>query len=279
MRLAIMLTCFNRKEKTLRCIERLHKQKNIPQFDLFVCDDNSSDGTVKAIGEKYPNTILLEGSGSLFWSRGMYKVMNAAIEIGYDYYLMVNDDVDFFENMWILMHEPFSRSGPLGVVGCTLSQSTLKQTYGGSTFIKGKWNYYIGSMLSPSNSCFVKCDLANWNCFLINHEVIKQVGIIDPLYEHAMGDYDYSFRMRIKKINILLAKQFIGFCESNGIENSYKDSTLPRKTRVRKLFGPKGLPVKSWFYFTKSYYGHTWLRNFLVPYIKNIGCIIAGKNC
>lgn len=279
MRLAIMFTCFNRKEKTLRCIESLYKQRNIPQFDLYVCDDNSSDSTVEAIREKFPNTIILKGSGSLFWTRGMYKVMKAANEVGYDYYLMVNDDVEFIDTMWISMYEPFSEYRTLGVVGCTLSQSTLKQTYGGSKFFKDRWNYYIGPMLAPAEGYFVECDLANWNCFLISQEVVKRVGIIYPVYEHAMGDFDYSFRMRRKNIKIVLAKQFVGYCETNGIEGSFKDSTLPRKTRLKKLFQPNGLPIKSWFYFTKSYYGHTWFRNFLVPYIKDIGRIIAGKNC
>jgi glycosyltransferase involved in cell wall biosynthesis len=49
--IAVLMTCFNRKEKTLCCIESLFAQENMPTFDLYVCDDASTDGTSEAILE------------------------------------------------------------------------------------------------------------------------------------------------------------------------------------------------------------------------------------
>lgn len=51
-------------------------------------------------------------------------------------------------------------------------------------------------MLEPNKTKYVKCDLANWNCFLITKGIIEKVGLIDPIYEHSLEDFDYSLRMK-----------------------------------------------------------------------------------
>jgi GT2 family glycosyltransferase len=182
-------------------------------------------------------------------------------------------------DMWIKMMSAYEKNYPCGVVGCMLSKKTKMQSYGGSLFISDKKGDYVGPMLAPKSDEYVKCDLANWNCFLINNEIVMKVGLIDSRYEHAMGDFDYSFRMRRSGYTIILAKEYVGYCENNGIHNTYKDKQLGRKKRLKKLFSANGLPVKSWYYFTKTYYEHGHIRNFLVPYIKYLSCIILGRDC
>lgn len=279
MSLAIMLTCFNRKNKTIQCLESLYRQKDIPSFDLYVCDDKSTDGTAKAIRNEFPKAIVLKGTGNLFWSRGMHVAMKAAVEKEYDYYLMVNDDVEFFDTMWNEMYLPFVNHNLRGVVGCMLSKETGQQSYGGAKFYTTTHGDYIGSMLAPSSEHFMECDLANWNCFLIDQYVVKEVGLIDSRYEHAMGDFDYSFRMKQKDIPILLAKEYVGYCENNLPKGTFKDSSQSRRNRLKKLFAPNGLPIKSWWHFTMTYYVHSKYRNFFIPYIKYLTCIFLGRDC
>lgn len=278
-KIAVIFTCHNRKEKTLRCIKSLLQQENMPKFMLYVCDDGSTDGTDQAIMNAYPNSVIIYGNGNLFWSRGMHKAMSAAVKENYDLYLMVNDDVEFFPAMWETMYQAYLDNMDCGIVGCTISASTGKQSYGGANFIIDKSGDYVGSMIAPSNKEYVPCDLANWNCFLVSAEIVNVVGLIDNRYEHAMGDFDYSFRMKENSFNLVLAKNYIGYCENNGISNTFKDANLSRKQRLHKLFSPNGLPVKSWKYFTKKYYKNGAFRNFIVPYIKYIFCIIFKREC
>lgn len=276
---AIVFTCFNRKEKTISCLESLKHQKNMPVFDLYVCDDCSTDGTKQAILEIYPDANIVEGTGSLFWSRGMHHAMKKAAEKTYDYYLMINDDVEFFPTMWESVYTAIVDNRNSGVIGCVLSKQTGKQSYGGSNFISCKTGDYISPMIAPSKDEYISCDLANWNCFLISKQILEAVGIVDDRYEHAMGDFDYSFRMKKLNFNIVLAKEYVGYCENNGIENTFKDSKLVRAQRFKKLFAPTGLPIKSWGCFTKQYYKHGRMKNFIVPYIKNSLYILIGRDC
>lgn len=41
-------------------------------FDVFLVDDESTDGTSEAIKSEFPEVSIIKGDGSLFWNRGMY---------------------------------------------------------------------------------------------------------------------------------------------------------------------------------------------------------------
>lgn len=279
MQLAILLTCHNRKEKTYRCLKSLYKQYDIPSFTTYICDDKSSDGTVDMIKREFPESRIIQGTGDLFWTRGMYKAMQEAYKDVPDLYLMVNDDVEFENNMWHSMLAAYEGSKHNGVVGCVKSKQYGHQTYGGNLFLRTKTNYIVGHMLAPEKGRRVQCDVANWNCFLIDKFVVEKVGMIDPYYEHAMGDFDYSLRMRKSGISIVLADEFIGYCEENSTAGSFRDKNLPTGKRFKLLFKPNGLPVKSWRYFTKKYYGMYGARNFVMPYIKYTLAFLLHKDC
>lgn len=276
---AVLFTCFNRKEKTVRCVKSLLNQNSIPTFDLYVCDDGSTDGTAEAILEVYPNANIIQGTGNLFWSRGMHVVMKEAVQRGYDYYLMVNDDVEFSPSMWETIFEPY-REGKkcCGVVGYTKSSVGEQGTYGGHKMVKSKMNYVIGQMVEIRNDTFATVDVANWNCFLVSNHVVEKVGLIDPYYEHGLGDYDYSLRMRKQDIEILVAKSFVGFCENNSKENTYLDGKVPRLKRMKLMLRPNGFPIKSWFYFVNKHYGIYKYRSAIMPYVKNVIAIILGRD-
>jgi hypothetical protein len=85
--------------------------------------------------------------------------------------------------------------------------------------------------------------------------------------------------MREKGFGIVLAKSYVGYCERNTPENTFRDSSVPRMKRIGKLFAPNGLPVRSWYRFTAAHYRHGKARVFLAPYLKYLGCILLGKDC
>jgi len=92
--IAVLLTCYNRKEKTISCLDALFKNI-IPDgcsLNVFLVDDGSTDGTEDAVRNAYPQINIIKGDGSLFWNGGMRVAFEAAIKNGFDYYLWLNDD-------------------------------------------------------------------------------------------------------------------------------------------------------------------------------------------
>ena len=103
MNIIVIFTCHNRKDKTETCIHTLVSGNPACRFTFVVVDDNSTDGTAELLERlKSKHDIrVLHGNGSLFYSGGMRLGMEYTLEQcgqAYDYMLMVNDDVVFFQN-------------------------------------------------------------------------------------------------------------------------------------------------------------------------------------
>ena len=78
--IAVLLTVFNRCEKTISCLKNLYAQK-LPKnvsFDVWLTDDNCTDGTPLAVAKEYPEVHILTGEGILFWNRVMKNAWEAA---------------------------------------------------------------------------------------------------------------------------------------------------------------------------------------------------------
>lgn len=274
MKIAFLLTCYNRKDLTIRCLRKLQEliiKHPEHQCHIIVCDDNSTDGTVQAIEKELPDVEIIRTTGNNYWSRGMYIAMERAVKQKYHLYFMINDDVDFFDNMLDVMLDSYSRINVIcGVVGTTLSRLSGQVTYGGR---RGEFDL---TFVMPQNE-MQKCGVANWNCFLIPHQVIEQVGLIDKKYAHNLGDHDYSLRMGRANIPIYVAEDYIGYCELNGIGGTFRDPNLRRLERLKKLYGKKGIPLYSTMRFYRKNFGIFYCFLTIYNHCKVIKDIILGK--
>src|SRR4051812_46438313 len=91
--IAVLITCFNRRETTLACLRSLGRQALPAGYVLrvFLTDDGSSDGTGDAVRREFPDVTVLQGDGKLYWVGGTMMAWNAAQPA--DFYLWLNDDV------------------------------------------------------------------------------------------------------------------------------------------------------------------------------------------
>lgn len=273
-KVAILLTCYNRKKSTIECLDNLLIQtgnRNEDSYEFYICDDASTDGTYEEICERFPVMHIIRSKGNLFWCKGMYQVMRLAVKEKSDFYLMVNDDVNFNRNMLDRMFAAYDEAGILcGIVGSTYSSKSGKTSYGGHV------DNSRCTIIEP-NGKIQPCDLVNWNCFLIPDKVVERIGLIDHKYEHGCGDYDYSIRMRKAGIPIYVANDYIGVCENNDITNTFRDITLPRKKRIKNLFSNKGLPMYSFFRYNIRKEGVYGFLKALYGYSSIIFYILLGK--
>lgn len=277
--IAVFLTCFNRKNKTLRCLEQLHSQKCSYTIHLsyYVCDDGSTDGTAGEIREKYPDVNIIRGSGNLFWARGMAAALDAAKGAKNDFYLMANDDVDFFDDaIEILLDSYYQKKDEMcSIVGSTKDAQTHQHTYGGLMW-NGKAHPEIAVPVYPNADC-PECNQTNWNCFLVPVKVYEEVGEIDRTYEHSKADFDYSNRICQKGLKIYVARDYIGTCSRNSTKNTWRDVDLPLRKRLILLHRPNGSPWRSRWHYCKSYYGGWAVYKFLLPYAHIVSSSIKRR--
>lgn len=248
--IAVLLTCHNRKDKTIQCLTALYIQQGLNKvykIEVFLVDDASTDGTAEDVKNQFTEVIIIQGNGNLFWNRGMHLAWKtAAVTKDFDYYLWLNDDT-FLENnaIQILLHEKFSDAI---VSGTTQSQHDQKATYGGYTNKPRK-------LLIP-NGNYQKSDYCNGNCVLIPKKVFHKLGNLDPIFHHALGDFDYSLRASKMGIEIYVAPDYVGTCESHDFVPKWQNTSLSWRNRLRNLYtASSGCYPPEFFVFDKRHNG------------------------
>ncbi len=262
-----LATCYNRKDKTIRAIEALTKGNPEISFDFLILDDGSTDGTAEAL-EQYENITVLHGSGSCYYTGGMRRVIEAAKKTDktYDYCLMFNDDVDFYDHcIEYLASKPSDKVW----VGPTCDEHG-KLVYSGIVR-KSKLIPKYTHLLAESEAG-VECETLNGNCVLIPWNIFMDVDNMPAVYRHSFGDYDYGFSITRKGYQIMAPDQFIGMCKDDTKrENSWKDTSLPLKKRLALKESVKGLPFKEYFYYLNHNFNPvTAVLYSISPYVKMI---------
>jgi len=273
--IAVLLTCYNRKEVTLSCLDNLFKN-NIPDgysFKVFLVDDGSTDGTDDAVREVYPQVNIIKGDGSLFWNGGMRVAFEAAMKVKYDYYLWLNDDTLLYsttiESLIKASKELKERLGQSAiVVGATQDENDGRLTYGGVDR-KSSWKRTAFTLVEPSDEP-VECETMNGNCVLIPDEIAQSIGGMEPKFSHAMGDLDYGLRARYAGFSVWVAPGYVGTCSNNPVLGSINDRSLPVRDRFKKLIHLKGVPPTPWLVFTRRHTGILWPLYWLYPYVKTL---------
>lgn len=278
LRLAVILTCFNRKEKTLDCLHALSANSGLENLELsaVLADDGSTDGTAEAVREAFPWVQVVLGNGNLFWCRGMHKAFETAMQGQHDFYLWLNDDTTLYPDAVsrLLACEADLRrehGKPVIVVGTTVDPENGAISYGGEVQSSGLRRTRFLRVIPDASPKL--CDSMNGNIVLIPKEVAQVVGNLDPAFEHAMGDTDYALRARKLGVGVWVGPGIFGTCSGNPNTGTFTDANLPLARRWKLMMSRKGLPWRSWLVLTRRHMGSLWPLYFSWPYIS----LIVGR--
>jgi GT2 family glycosyltransferase/glycosyltransferase involved in cell wall biosynthesis len=275
--ISVLLTCHNRREHTLVCLESL-RATAIPGItvDVHLVDDASNDGTAEAVAAAYPDVEIHRGTGDLFWGGGMRLAFTRAVPTRPDYLLWLNDDVvlepDALKRLLATYAALCAGRKPLSVVaGSTRDPQTGATTYGGvrRTSLMRRMAF---AQVAPTDTP-QSCDTMNGNVVLVPRSVYSVVGNIDATFTHAMGDLDYGLRARSAGCQVFLAPGYVGTCSVNPIADTFRDATLSRRERLGRAASPKELPFAEWATLCRRHGGPLWPVLALSPYVR----MLAGR--
>lgn len=265
---AVLMTCFNRREKTLACLQRLSQQE-LPagcRLQVYLVDDGCTDGTAESVTDLHPQVRVIPGNGSLYWAGGMRLAWSVAETDNPDYFLLLNDDTEIQPHAIATLLDVVTRHNDSAIAVAAIADPASSQlTYGA---------YLTGSPgILPSDAHHDQCSTFNGNCVLIPHAVARVIGGLDPRFTHSMADSDYGLRASAAGIAIIQPRGILGFCRNNPAAGTWKDSSLSRLRRLKLSQRPTALPWRDWLHYCRKHFPTTWPRHFASPYLR----IIIGK--
>lgn len=286
--IAVILTCFNRKAKTLSCLKGLYSaQKAYQEVILSLCvyltDDGCTDGTSQAVRETFPDKdiTILQGDGNLYWAGGMRFAWREALKssVHWDFYLLLNDDTIPLENMFSELFnahqyckDKFNNVGVYAGVTCDIENPHCI-TYGGAVWK----NSLLGTdeRLNPVGIP-QEVDKTNANILLVANEIVTLIGIFYEGYRHGAADYDYSIYAKKHGFKALITANVCGKCQRDHLNKELlrkKILAMDRKGR-KKYFSLPTNSGKDDLLFKKRNvplrYPLAWLGKFLnanCPYV------------
>jgi GT2 family glycosyltransferase len=231
-----------------------------------VVDGGSDDGTYEMIENDFPSVTLFRES-NVYWAEGMRLAWTNSIDDLCDYYLLLNDDLDLYEdsidNALKSLEDADQRTI---LVGKVKSASSNKIIYGGLERFKKytKLNFQLSESTSAVFSTF------NANFVLVPSNLVDEIGILHQRFTHSMADIEYGLRATRSGVQIIQTPDFVGESEYN-FKWKRESTSFAIKGFRYILFHPKGLPIKEWLFLSRKYGGLTWPLNFLFRYFKMLG--------
>lgn len=182
----VVIPVYNRKEMTLACLENLKACDLLRRYHIVIVDDASTDGTKEAINRFFPDVMVVQGDGDLWWTGAMALGMQYAYEQGAEYFFWLNDDCVPQPKTLPLMTD-FMQQHPETIVSASFytSESTAPVRVSG---FRGRQ----GVMANAGE--VVEVDGVSGWCVGIPASVFRQIGPPDAgKFPHYGGDSMYTY--------------------------------------------------------------------------------------
>ncbi len=269
-RIAVLMTCFNRVEKTLACLHNLAAETPSGDWSIriFLVDDNSPDGTGNAVRSMFPEVTVIDGTGSLYWCGGMRMAWAVAANGDFDYYLWLNDDTVLFDGALEKLLADYAAATASGCDGlitvACLNPATGKFTYGGKDA--------SGRPVEPDGT-IRECRFINGNCVLVPRAVYRKIGGLSAHFTHGIGDFEYGLRAIRNGFRCWTTREYLASCSRNP-PAAWSNPATPLVKRFKLLYGVRGLNLMEHIAFLRAYPEE---KNWMLFFVKmNVKALFPG---
>lgn len=239
-KVAVLIPVFNNLGFTKSCLRKLdellqEKDQVHLEYSKIVIDDGSKDGTSKWIQTNYPEVIVLQGDGDLWWSGGVNLGAAYAMEQGdYDYVMLWNNDIEPADDYFKALDELFPRLTEDMVIGSkiyNLGEDNIVWSFGGHFNPRsGKLNMLGYEQKDGKEyASSVRADWLPGMGTLVPLKVIREIGYWDALnFPQYHGDSDFTYRAKLAGFELWVYPQL-------RIWNNRENTGLKHQGSFRKL--------------------------------------------
>lgn len=206
--LTISIVNYNSKRFILNCLESIYADSNGLDTEVYVVDNNSTDGSIEATEKLYPKVKLIFNKNN----RGFAKANNQVLGIADSRYcLITNPDVIFLPGTLTAMTNFMDSHQDAGAVGCkvlninrTLQHSCRRYPTFLTILLRGIGIELIHPNCRPIERYLMKdikhegvlpVDWVTGCCLMVRKETIDEVGFLDEKFFMYFEDTDLCYRI------------------------------------------------------------------------------------
>jgi GT2 family glycosyltransferase len=274
------------KEFLKKCLESVYKFAQGVEFEVFVVDNNSSDGSQDMVRAEFPQVRLIANNENY----GFSKANNQALKLcGGRYILLLNPDTELIDNSPKAMAEFMDNQPGIDAIGCkliypegdvqhscrhfpSLFTDLMENLYLDALFQKSPFfNYY--RMGDWAHNEFRQVDQPYGACLLFRQEVMKKIGLMDERFFMYYDEVDLCYRIKKSggKIYFVPGIQVIHY--ANRSSNQISVTCEHYKYRSKFLFFDKHYGRWSIFILTLSLI----LRSILAGCVFPVLHVVCGR--
>ena len=205
---AVVVLCWNGRDDTLECLASLERVR-WDSLMTFVVDNGSTDGTLEAVREDFPDVVAIRSDENLGFAEGNNVGMRAAMAAGADYVLLLNNDTIADVNLVDALVSEARRRPDAGALCPMITYVDPPNLiwYAGARFDpravhNGRHTGY-GELDRGQYRSVREIGRATGAAMLVPREVIERVGYFDGELFLQVEDVEWSLRMRAAGYRIL----------------------------------------------------------------------------
>ncbi|GFP32661.1 rhamnosyltransferase [Candidatus Hakubella thermalkaliphila] len=243
---AILISNYNGKHFLEYCLPSVLDQSGA-DFDVFLIDNASSDGSADFVRENFPQINIIQNKENLGFAEGNNVGIRKVID-RYPYIAFLNNDTKVNKDWLKELLKSIDRSSEIGI-----STSVILDSQG--QMIQGAGGYFASVVTGTNAGAFHNQEYRDFDLtkdfpvfwasgcsFLVKSQILREIGLFDENYFSYYEDIDLSWRTLMHGYRITCS---VGSCVCH-----YGSGTW------------KGRPPS--FYLAE--------RNRLLTYFKNLSC-------
>ncbi len=205
MDLSIVIVSWNTKELLEKCLSSIERYPPKGDFEVFLVDNVSSDGSVEMVREKFPRVRLIVNSKNVGFAHGNNQAIR---ESSGEYVMLLNPDTEvkpgLFETLLDFMrsHPKAGADGPRLLSPDGSMQNSCSPSL---TLPRELWRLFHLDVIFPYGQYRMeswdltkprKVDGLQGACLLLRKRALDQVGLLDEDYFMYTEELDLCYRLR-----------------------------------------------------------------------------------
>lgn len=202
VKLSVSIVNFNGGDFLIDCLKSLEDAKDEADITVFLVDNNSSDGSLEKVQDKFPELKIIKNRENL----GFSKAQNLALKkITAEYILILNPDSKILPGTIKYVIDYMEKNPEVGAASCKVEKADGSIDWASHRAFPTPWASFLYYVLKDDSLYHLtKKDLSKTHevdaivgaFFLTRKSVLEKTGLFDESFFMYGEDIDLCYRIR-----------------------------------------------------------------------------------